>query len=64
MSWVRIVAVRVLAGMVPARAPAARVRLNAIAARTSKAAFAVNLPDGRYAGGPALSSAMTCSTIA
>jgi hypothetical protein len=31
---------------------AARVRLNAITARTSQAAFAVNLPDGRWAREP------------
>jgi hypothetical protein len=31
-----------------ARAPAARVRLNAIAAQTSQAALALNFPEGRY----------------
>jgi hypothetical protein len=35
----------VLACRLPARVAAARVRLNAIAARTSQAALAVNFPD-------------------
>jgi hypothetical protein len=37
------------------------VRLGAIAAQTSQAAFAVNTPEGGCASGPFLSSAMTCS---
>ena len=45
----RIVAVVALAIVVPARVAAARVRLNAITASTSQAAFAVNFPDGRWA---------------
>ena len=48
----------------PARAPAARVRLWAIAAQTSQAALAVNRPEGRCASGPFFSSAMTCSMMA
>ena len=42
----------------------ARARLNAITAQATQAAFAVYLPEGRWASGPSLSSAMTCSTIA
>lgn len=48
----------------PAAVDAARARLWAMTANCSQAAFAVNFPDGRCASGPALSSAMTCSTIA
>ena len=47
-----------------AMTPAARVRLKAITAHTSQAALAVNTPEGRCANGPALRSAMTCSTTA
>jgi hypothetical protein len=43
----RMVAVVALASDGPATLAAARVRLNAMTARTSQAAFAVNLPDGR-----------------
>ena len=42
----RIVPVVALAIVVPARVAAARVRLNAMTARTSQAAFAVNFPAG------------------
>src|SRR5665811_1035418 len=49
---------------VPARVAAARVRLNAITARTSHAAFAVNLPLGRWARAEFFRSAWTCSMIA
>jgi hypothetical protein len=45
----RIVAVVALAWLPPATVPAARVRLNAMTARTSHAALALNLPDGRWA---------------
>ncbi len=45
ISWVRMVAVTALAWNRPARAPTARVRLNAIAASTSHAELAVNDPD-------------------
>src|SRR5665647_1976777 len=48
----------------PARVAAARVRLNAITARTSQAAFAVNFPDGRWARAEFFRSAWTCSMIA
>src|SRR5665213_1299037 len=64
MSWARIVPVVARAWNVEARTPAARVRLNAIAAQTSQALLAQNLPDGRCAKGPFFKSAMTCSTIA
>jgi hypothetical protein len=60
----RIVAVVALATGVPARVAAARVRLNAITASTSQAAFAVNLPDGRWARAEFFRSAWTCSMIA
>jgi hypothetical protein len=43
-----------------ARAPAARVRLNAMAAQTSRALLAQNLPEGRCASGPFFRSATTC----
>jgi len=56
ISCVRRVASRALAWKVEARVPAARVRLNAKAASTSQAALAVNVPDGRWASGPSLSS--------
>src|SRR4051794_19884459 len=39
-------------------------QLNAMVARASQAALAVNTPDGRCASGPFLRSAMTCSTTA
>src|SRR3954470_1968862 len=42
----------------------ARVRLNAMAASASQAEFAANFPEGRWASGPALRSALTCSMIA
>lgn len=47
-----------------ARVAAARVRLNAITARTSQAALAVNTPDGRCASDEFFKSAWTCSMIA
>ena len=43
----RIVAVVALASPGPVMVAAARVRLNAITASTSQAAFAVNFPEGR-----------------
>lgn len=43
----RIVAVVALRNCAPVMVAAARVRLNAIAARTSQAALAANFPDGR-----------------
>ena len=46
------------------RVAAARVRLNAITASTSQAAFAVNTPDGRCARAEFFRSAWTCSMIA
>src|SRR4051794_22610134 len=49
MSWVRMVPVVALAWNPEASVPAARVRLNAIAARTSQAEFAANDPEGRWA---------------
>src|SRR3954447_17888810 len=58
ISWARIVAVRALAWNDEAREPAARVRLNAMAAQTSQTALVVNFPESRCASGPALSSAM------
>ena len=64
ISWARMVPVVALAWIVEARAPAARVRLNAIAAQTSQAPLALNRPDGRCASGPFFRSAMTCSMIA
>src|SRR5664280_1026121 len=45
ISWARMVPVVALAWKAEARQPAARVRLNAIAASTSQALFAANEPD-------------------
>jgi hypothetical protein len=63
MRWVRTVAVAARVWNLEARAPAARVRLNEIAARTSQAAFALIRPEGRCASGPFFSSAMTFSRV-
>jgi hypothetical protein len=45
INWARMVAVVALAWKVEASVPAARVRLNASAARTSQAEFAAKLPE-------------------
>ena len=63
MRWARIVAVVARAWNLEARVPAARVRLNEIAARTSHAPFAFICPDGKCASGPFFSSAMTFSRV-
>jgi len=47
-----------------ASVPAARVRLNAIAASTSQAEFAAKCPEGTCASAEFFRSAMTCSTMA
>src|SRR6266516_3917402 len=47
-----------------ARDPAARSRLCAMAAQASQAAFAGKEPEGRWATGPSVQSAKTCSTTA
>ena len=60
----RIVAVRDLASAGPVRVAAARVRLNAMTARTSQAALAENRPEGRWARAEFLRSAWTASMIA
>lgn len=60
----RMVAVVALASRVPLRLAAARVRLNAITASTSQAAFAPNRPLGRCARAEFFRSAWTCSTMA
>ena len=49
-SCLRIVAVVALAWKTEAMVPAARVRLNAIAAMTSHAPSAANWPEGKWAG--------------
>jgi hypothetical protein len=54
ISWARMVPVVALAWKADARVPAARVRLNAIAALTSQALLAPNFPDGRCARGSVL----------
>ena len=59
-----MVAVRALAWERPARVPAARTRLWAMAAMASQAALAVNFPDGRCASGPSFRSARNCSMTA
>ena len=53
ISWSRIVPVVERAWKLEAKQPAARVRLNAIAASTSQAEFALNEPEGRCASGRA-----------
>jgi len=58
------VAQRALACRLDAAAPAARRTLDAMQARASQAALAVNFPDGAWARGLFLSSAMTCSMMA
>jgi hypothetical protein len=63
MRWARIVAVVARAWNLEARVPAARVRLNEIAASTSHAAFAFVCPEGRCASGPSFNSAMTFSGV-
>ena len=47
-----------------ARAPAARSRLQLMAAQASHAALAAKEPDGRWARGPSFQSAKTCSMMA
>ena len=49
ISWARRVAVVAFAWTTEARQPAARSRLNAIAASTSQAELAANDPEGRWA---------------
>ena len=51
MRWARIVAVVARAWNLEARVPAARVRLNEIAARTSYAVFALICPEDKCASG-------------
>ena len=64
ISFLRIVAVVALARSAPAMVAAVRVRLNAMMARTSQAALAVNFPEGRCARAELLRSAWTCSMTA
>ena len=63
-SFRRMVAVVALARLVPAIVAAARMRLNAITAQTSQAAFAANFPDGRCARALFFRSAFTSSITA
>jgi hypothetical protein len=56
-----MVAVVAFVRPVPAVVAAARVRLKAITARTSHAAFAVNTPEGRSARALFFRSALTSS---
>lgn len=64
ISFRRMVPVVALARVLPVRVAAARVRLKAMIARTSQAAFAVKLPEGKYARAEFFKSAWTCSMIA
>lgn len=64
ISFRRMVAVFAFASTVPVMVAAARVRLKAMTARTSQAAFAVKIPEGRCANAECLRSALTCSMIA
>jgi len=59
-----MVAPRAFAWNGPASVPAARVRLWQIAAQASHAALAGKCPEGRWARGPSLRSAKTCSMMA
>ena len=60
----RMVAVVALAWKVDAMVPAARVRLNAIAANASQALLAAKDPDGKCARALDFRSALTCSMMA
>jgi len=60
----RMVAVVALARSGPVMVAAVRVRLNAMTARTSQAALAANLPEGRCARAEFFWSAWTCSMMA
>lgn len=60
----RMVAVVALAKPSPVMVAADRVRLKAITARTSQAAFAVNTPEGRCARALFFRSALTSSMTA
>ena len=60
----RRVAVVAFARSWPVMVAAVRVRLNAMTARTSQAALAVNLPEGRCARAELFRSAWTCSMMA
>jgi len=64
MILARMVAVVAFANRPAAVTPIAGVRLNAIAAATSHAAFAANFPEGRCAKAEFFKSAMTCSMTA
>ena len=64
ISWRRMVPVVALPSAVSVRVAAARVRLNAITARASQAALAVNRPLGRCASAEFFRSAWTCSMTA
>ena len=59
MSWARIVAVVAFAWNFEARVPVARVRLNAIAARTVRALFAANDASGVFTANAAWTVAAT-----
>ena len=63
-SWLRMVMPRALAQAGPARVAAARSRLWQMAAQASQVALAGNEPEGRWASGPSLQSAKTCSMMA
>jgi len=60
----RMVAVRAVASPGPVRVAAARVRLNAMVARTSQAALAEKRPEGRWARAESLRPVWTCSMMA
>src|SRR5690554_7666932 len=64
MIFRRMVAVVAFASVSPVIVAAARVRLKAITASTSQAAFTVNFPEGRWARALFFRSALTCSMIA
>jgi hypothetical protein len=58
MSFRRIVAVVADRSALPVMVAAVRVRLNAMTARTSQTAFAVNFPEGRCASAECFRSAL------
>lgn len=64
MIWRRGVAARAVPGVRLIRVPAARSGLCAMLARSSQAPGAAKRPEGRWASGPSIRSAKTCSITA
>jgi len=64
ISCPRMVTAVALAWKTDAMVRAARVRLNAIAAKTSHASLGPNWPEGKWARAPLFRSAIACSIMA